>query len=151
MAFGLLETWGYLSLLYPDLPWRITWPVGVDERLAAMALALGQTKGREFIDSFPFEHHLRLTLHETLDLAASDKSPRVPPSPLALVAVRRAVRLPPAALKVCFLGGADLIKMGLKPGPQFHAILDEAARLQRLGKLTNKERARAWLKRQLKV
>ncbi len=148
LAFGLLEMWGYLALLHPELPWRAKLPDGVEPRLAAMALALGPEKGRDFVDSFPFEHHLRVILHETLALAFTDKSPRNPPAAPAAAAVRRTFpRLPSAALKPCFLRGADLIKRGLKPGPDFHGILDEAARLQRLGRLKTRAAALGWLGR----
>jgi tRNA nucleotidyltransferase/poly(A) polymerase len=148
LAFGLLEMWGYLALLHPELPWRIKLPGGVEPRLAAMALALGPVKGLELVDSFPFEHHLRVILHETLALAYSDKSPRAAPAEPAAAAVRRAFpRLPAAALKPCFLRGADLIKRGRKPGPDFHAILDEAARFQRLGRFKTRAAALAWLAR----
>lgn len=147
LAFGLLETWGYLPLLHPDLPWRLRLPEGVEPRLAAMALSLGAEKGRAFVDSFPFEHRLRGLLHETLALAFTDKAPRSAPDPLVLAAVKRAVRLPPAALKPCFLHGKDLIALGRAPGPEFHRVLDEAARLQRAGKLRDRKAALAWLKR----
>jgi tRNA nucleotidyltransferase (CCA-adding enzyme) len=147
LAFGLLEMWGYLALLHPELPWRRKLPDGVEPRLAALALALGPEKGRAFVDSFPFEHHLRAQLHDALTLAFSDKSPRTSPSPLVSGAVRRAVaRLAPAALKPCFVRGSDLIKLGLKPGPPFHEILDEAARLQRRGRLKTRAAALSWLK-----
>ncbi len=148
LAFGLLEMWGYLALLHPDLPWRTKLPVGVEPRLAALALALGPEKGGGFIDSFPFERGLGALLRETLALAYSDKSPRAAPAKAAAAAVKRAFpRLSAAALKPCFLAGADLIKRGLKPGPDFHGILDEAARLQRAGKLKDRAAALAWLGR----
>lgn len=146
-AFGLLELWGYLPLLHPELPWRARLPAGVEPRLAALALALGPREGAAFVSSFPFEHALRGRLEETLSLAFSGRSPRAKPGPAAAAAVRRAFpRLPPAALKPCFLSGKDLIARGLRPGPAFHDVLDEAARLQRLGKLKTKASARAWLK-----
>ena len=148
LAFGLIDAWGYLALIHPELPWRQKLPAGVEPRLAALALALGPDKGRGFVDSFPFEHRLRTLLHETLELAFSDKSPRVKPPPLALAAARRArPGLPAAALKACLLSGADLIAKGLKPGPLFHEILDEAARLQRRGKLKTRAAALAWAAR----
>jgi tRNA nucleotidyltransferase/poly(A) polymerase len=135
LAFGLLEMWGYLPLLYPELPWRIKLPDGAVPRVAALALALG--------------HTLRADLDAALALAYSDKSPRAEPSKLAVDAARRAFpKLPPAALKPCFVRGTDLIKLGRKPGPEFHAVIDEAARLQRLGKLKTRLAALAWLKRQ---
>lgn len=148
LAFGLLETWGYLELLHPELPWRRKLPDGVEPRLAALALALGPQKGRGFVDSFPFEHHLRTQLHDALTLTFSDKAPRAAPEPLVAAAARRALpKLPPGALKPCFLHGADLIRLGLKPGPDFHEIIDEAARLQRLGRLKTRAAALAWLKK----
>ena len=149
MAFGLLEMWGYLALLHPELPWRIKLPDGAAPRLAAMALALGPVKGPAFVAAFPFDHGLRGELLDALALAYSDKAPRADPSKLAAAAARRAFpKLPAAALKPCFVRGADLIKLGRKPGPEFHAALDEAARLQRLGRLKTRAAALAWLSRQ---
>ncbi len=146
-AFGLLEEWGYLDLLFPGLPRGAALPSGLEPRLAALALALGAERGRAFADAFPFPHHLRVLLHETLELDASDKSPRADLSPEVAAAVRRArPELPTAALKPCFLHGRDLIALGLTPGPSFHEILDEAARLQRAGTLKTRAAALAWLK-----
>lgn len=148
LAFGLLEMWGYTPLLFPGLPWQMKLPAGVDLRLAVMAIVLGPAKGAEFVESFPFEHHLRTQLLEALALAFSDKAPRTAPSKLAAAAVRYSFpKLSSLALKPCFLGGADLIKLGRKPGPDFHAVLDEAAKLQRLGKLKTRAAALAWLAR----
>ena len=148
LAFGLLETWGYLGLLHPELPWRLKLPEGVAPRLAAMALALGPVKGLEFVESFPFDHQLRAELLAALALGYSDKAPRAEPPELAAAAVRRAFPgLASAALKPCFVRGADLIKLGRAPGPEFHAVLDEAAHLQRLGRLKTRAAARAWLAR----
>jgi tRNA nucleotidyltransferase (CCA-adding enzyme) len=146
LAFGLLEMWGYLGLLYPELPWQMKLPDGVEPRLAAMALALGPVKGADFVESFPFEHGLRGELLETLALGYSDKAPRAAPSKLAAAAVRRAFpKLSSVALKPCFVRGADLIKLGRKPGPEFQAALDGAAKLQRLGKLKTRPAALSWL------
>lgn len=145
-SFVLLKAWGYLALFHPDLPWSGRMPAGVEPRLAALALALGPEKGRAFVDAFPHAHHRRTLLHETLALAFSDKAPRVAPEPLVSSAVRRFLpSLPAAALKPCFLTGADLIAAGLAPGPAFHALLDDAARLQRLGRIKTRPAARAWL------
>ena len=147
-AFRLLHSWGYLSLLHPGLPRSTALPSGVEPRLAALALALGPEKGRAFVDAFPHPHHLRTVFHETLELAYSDKSPRTAPEAPVAAAVRRFLpKLPPAALKPCFLTGADLIALGLKPGPGFHSLLDEAARLQRRGALKSRAAALAWLKK----
>jgi hypothetical protein len=54
---------------------------------------------------------------------------------------------PKANLKPCFLTGADLIAAGREPGPDFHKLLDEAARLQRAGRLKTRAAALAWLKK----
>jgi tRNA nucleotidyltransferase/poly(A) polymerase len=148
-AFSQLKAWGYLDLLQPDLPWSKAMPAGVEPRLAALALALGSEKGRLFVDAFPHAHHRRTLLHEALALAFSDKSPRTAPEAPVAAAVRRFLpKLAPAALKPCFVTGADLIAAGLKPGPAFHGLLDEAARLQRRGVLKARSAALAWLKKQ---
>jgi len=145
-AFALLKSWGYLGLLHPDLPCDLALPVGVEPRLAALALALGPEKGRAFVDAFPHPHHLRTLLHDALALSFSDKAPRTAPDPSVAAAAKRFLgKLPPAALKPCFLTGADLIALGLKPGPAFHALLDEAARLQRSGGLKTRAAALDWL------
>lgn len=145
-AFKLLKAWGYLELFDPALPWSAKLPTDAQARLASIALALGPAKGRAFVDRFPHEHQLRAKLHAALELAFSDLAPRAAPDALALSAVRRFLpKLPPAALKPCFLQGRDLIAAGLKPGPAFHAILDKAARLQRAGKLKSRSAALAWL------
>jgi tRNA nucleotidyltransferase (CCA-adding enzyme) len=147
-AFALLSDWGYLALFHPELSWNKKMPAGVEPRLAALALALGSEKGRAFIEAFPHEHHLRTRLRETLNLAFSDQSPRSAPAPEIVAGVRRfAPKLPPAALKPCFLLGKDLIAAGLKPGPEFHEILNEAARLQRAGSLKTRAAALSWLRK----
>ena len=128
-AFVLLKAWGYLALLHLDAPPHKVLPAGVEPRLAALALSLGAEKGRAFVDSFPHAHHRRTILHETLALAFSDKAPRTVPEPPVAEAVRRFLpKLPPVALRPCWLTGADLIAAGLKPGPAFHALLDEIGR-----------------------
>ncbi|MDD5304159.1 MAG: hypothetical protein PHS14_13750 [Elusimicrobia bacterium] len=148
-AFALLKAWGYLALLHPDLPCALALPAGVEPRLAALALGLGPVEGRAFVDAFPHHHHLRTLLHDALALAFSDKSPRTAPEPLVTEAVRRFLpKLPAAALKPCFLAGSDLIAAGLEPGPAFHALLDEAARLQRRGAMKTRAAALAWLRKQ---
>ncbi|MEK7389763.1 MAG: hypothetical protein AAB036_08690 [Elusimicrobiota bacterium] len=145
-AFAMLASWKYLDLLDPDLSWRRGLPSGAQPRLAALAAALGPVKGRRFVDAFPHEHRLRVQLHEVLDLAFDDKSPRTDPSDFVAAAVRRArPGLAPAALKGCFLRGSDLIAAGLKPGPAFHKMLDEAARRQRSGRLRTRAAALSWL------
>lgn len=146
-AFALLASWGYLGFFDPDFPWGKGMPAGVESRLAALAAALGPVRGRAFVDRFPHEHHLKTRLHGALELAFSDKSPRAAPDPLALLAARRVAKaLAPAALKPCFLHGADLLALGLRPGPDFHRILDEAARRQRAGTLRTRAAALRWLR-----
>ena len=146
-AFKLLASWGYLALLHPKLAWPKAAPKELEPRLAALALSLGAAESRVFVDSFPLEHELRGRLHETLALVFSDKAPRTEPSKFALAAARRALpRLPKPALAPCFLAGSDLIALDLKPGPSFHKLLDEAARLQRKGKLASRAAALRWLK-----
>lgn len=147
-AFERLADWGYLKLIHPQLSWNAGMPAGVEHRLAAMALELGAKRGRDFVNALPHAHHRRTLLHEALALAFSDKSPRVAPSPFAVEAVKRfSPKLPPAALKPCLLTGADLIAAGGTPGPAFHKQLDEAARLQRAGKLKTRAAALSWLKK----
>lgn len=147
-AFRLLKVWGYLDLLDARLPWPPRMPKPVEERLAVMAALLGAKAGRAFVDRFPHEHQLRTRLHAALELAFSDRAPRAAADPLAVAATRRLFpKLPPAALKPCFLQGRDLIAAGREPGPDFHKLLDEAARLQRAGKLASRAAALAWLKK----
>jgi hypothetical protein len=147
LAFARLAEWGYLGFFDPAFPWGKDMPKDAPGRLAALAAALGPERGRAFVDRFPHEHHLKVRLHDALALAFSDKAPRTAPDPLAVLAARRVARpLPPAALKPCFLTGADLLKSGRKPGPEFHVLLDEAARLQRAGTLKTRAAALRWLK-----
>lgn len=147
-AFVLLQAWGYLGLLHPRLPWNAEMPAGVEARLAALALSLGAAEGKAFVDSFPHPHERRALLHEALSLSFSDKAPRENPHPLAAAAARRLhPKLPPAALKACFVSGRDLIALGRKPGPDFHGVLDEAARLQRSGELKTRAAALSWLRK----
>ena len=149
-AFVLLKAWGYLGLLHAELPWDRRMPAGVEPRLAAMALALGSVKGRAFVESFPHPHDRRARLLETLSLAFADKAPRAAPPASVEASVRRFLpKLPPAALKPCFLAGEDLVAAGLSPGPSFHDVLHDAARLQRSGALKTRAAARAWLKKRL--
>ena len=145
-AFDLLKKWGYLGLL-GDVRYKGL-PAGVEPRLAALALALGAAKGKAFVDAFPHEHRRRTRLHEILALAFCDRAPRSLPEPAVAAAVRRFLpKLPAVALKPCFLTGADLIAAGQAPGPEFHKILDESARLQRAGKLKSRAAALARLKK----
>ncbi len=145
-AFSLLKAWGYLALFHPALPPGLALPLGVEPRLAALALALGRVEGRAFVDAFPHPHHRRTLLHDALALAFSDKSPRVALEPLVRAAVRRFLpSLPPVALKPCFITGADLIARGHKPGPEFSALLDESARRQRAGETKTRAAALARL------
>lgn len=143
-AFELLKKWGYLGLIGAP-KWAKGMPAGVEERLAALALARGAKAGRAFVDAFPHEHKRRTRLHAVLEAAFSDKSPRIALEPSVLSAVKRFAHK--ANLKPCFLTGADLIAAGRTPGPEFHKIIDESARLQRAGKLKTRAAALAWLKK----
>lgn len=146
-AFARLKDWGYLDLFGPRLPWSSRMPKTVEGRLASLALALGPADGRAFVDRFPHEHALRGRLHAALELAFSDRSPRGEADPLAVAAARRHFpKLPAAALKPCFLQGRDLIAAGREPGPEFHKLLDESARLQRAGELKTRSAALKWLR-----
>ncbi len=150
-AFHLLGEWGYLPylLIGPALTSGADakhMPEGVEERLLGLALALGREGGPAFADFFPFGHETRRRLHDALALANSDASPRAALDPLVREAVAHAFPdMAPAALKPCFLSGADLISLGLKPSPAFHEILNEAARLQRRGELKSRAAALKWL------
>ncbi len=146
-AFALLKKWGYLGLIGSPR-WTKGMPAGVEARLAALALARGAKEGKAFVDAFPHEHKRRTRLHEVLSVAFSGKSPRAALDPLVAAAVKRFA--PKANLKPCFLHGADLIAAGREPGPAFHEVLDEAARLQRAGKLKTRAAALAWLKKRPK-
>lgn len=152
-AFHLLGEWGYLPLLLIGPALRAgssakSIPARSEARLLWLTLALGPVEGRVFADYFPFHHETHRRQHEALALASSDKSPRAALDPLVREAVAHAFPdMTPAALKPCFVGGADLIARGLKPGPPFHEILDEAARLQRRGELKSRAAALAWLKK----
>ena len=149
-ALILLKVWGYLALLHPELPWMRRMPAGVEPRLSAMALSLGAAGGKSFVESFPHPRERRARLLETLSLAFSDKAPRIAPEPSVAAAVARYLpKLPSVALEPCFLVGEDLIAACLKPGPAFHDVLHDAARLQRLGTLKSRAAARAWLKKRL--
>lgn len=146
-AFAILKEWGYLSLLAPELPWSKTMPAGVEPRLFALTLALGWEEGKVFSDAFPFERQLRARLHEALELAFSSKTPKISTPAEVLAAVRRfSPELPAAALKPCFLTGADLVAAGRKPGPDFQELLNLAAFLQRDGRFKTRAAALAWLK-----
>jgi len=145
-----LRTLGYLQLIYPGLRWVDTALKGVEERLAAMALALGD-EAESFVKSLPIEHEKHHRLMEVIGLAHGRVAPRHIPSAFARVVLKDVFDdLPPAALKVAFLSGADLQKRGMAPGPSYHVILDEAARAQWKGTLTSRVRALRWLERRLK-
>ena len=148
-AFVLLKAWGYLDLFHRKFPWKTSLPAGVEPRLAALALALGPIDGTAFVAAFPHEHKRGARLREALALAFSDKAPRSVPDPAVAAAVKRFLpKLPPAALKPAFLAGADLIAAGRQPGPGFQPLIDEAAKLQRAGKLKTRPAALSWLKKQ---
>ncbi len=150
-ALHLLGEWGWLPLLMigpavkPGLG-AGSIPRGVEQRLLWLALALGPERGPQFAEFFPFAHETGRRLRDALALARSDRAPRSRLDPLLGAALRRAFPgLAAAALRPCFLDGADLLARGLKPGPAFHEVLDEAARLQRRGELRSRPAALKWL------
>ena len=59
-------------------------------------------------------------------------------------------RLPKTALQPLFLGGSDLKAAGLRAGPEFSAVLDEAARAQWTGRIASRGEARSWLRDRLR-
>lgn len=146
-ALERLKAWGYLDLLGFS-EWPKKWPKTRDERLAALALSMRRDDGESWLKSFPFDRHLRSQLEAVLALAYSDRAPRAVPDPFVARAVRAFLpKLPPAALTACFLTGADLVAQGAWPGPAIQKVLDEAAKLQREGKLRTRAAALAWLKK----
>ncbi|MCX5795749.1 MAG: hypothetical protein NTY77_09670 [Elusimicrobia bacterium] len=139
-----LREWGYLDLVYPDLPAKAKGDT-VEERLGALSFALGG-KAEEFLAGLPVEHSLARRIKEALRVCREKASPRVALSPEAARLVALVLpRLPKTALQPLFLGGSDLQAAGLKPGPEFRAMLDEAARAQWTGRIRSRAEALAWL------
>jgi tRNA nucleotidyltransferase (CCA-adding enzyme) len=145
-----LRAWGYLDLVSPDLGVKVSGKT-VETRLGSLALAMGE-KGEEFLRSLPIEHDMARRIHDAIKLARLKASPRGVVSPETKAMVSAALpRLSRAALKPLFITGADLSSAGLKPGPEFRAVLDEAARRQWTGGISSRSQALRWLARRLAV
>jgi tRNA nucleotidyltransferase (CCA-adding enzyme) len=149
-AFALLRAWGLSSELHPAFVWpseagRFAEPL---VRLGLCALKMGEA-GSDFIFS------LRLARGEARPLLAavresrSELSPAKPLPELALRVLRAGLpQAPPAAFDPILIGGEDLKRQGLKPGPDFSRILDAAARAQKKGEFADRGAALDWLRRE---
>jgi tRNA nucleotidyltransferase/poly(A) polymerase len=144
-----LRSWGYLDLVYPDLPVKVKGDT-VEERLGSLVLSLGE-KGDDLLASLPVEHSMARRIKEALRVCRDKASPRgeLPAETARLVALTFP-RLPKTALQPLFLGGSDLKAAGLRAGPEFSAVLDEAARAQWTGRITSRGEARSWLRGRLR-
>ncbi|MFA6002613.1 MAG: hypothetical protein WC881_00950 [Elusimicrobiota bacterium] len=143
-----LRTWGYLDLVHIAAPARAEGETA-EERLGSMALAMGE-KGKELLASLPVERGLARRISLALELAQDRAAPRaaLPPETRRML-ILAFPHLPESALQPCFLGGDDLSRAGLKPGPQFRAILDDAARAQWAGRIRDRGQAQDWLRRRI--
>ena len=143
---NLLCDWGYLRLIHPKLhapPWELRL---VEERLGAMALALGPAEGEKFLRSLPVGHALALELQEVLKLAWAQASPRRRLSALAGKLLRHKFPgLAAGALEPLWLNGEDLKAAGMPEGKGFHEILDAAAKAQWSGEISSRGAALRWL------
>ncbi|MDD5657611.1 MAG: hypothetical protein PHF00_10205 [Elusimicrobia bacterium] len=139
-----LRRWGYLDLVAPDLGVKVLGR-SVEQRLGSLALGLG-SRGGEFLRSLPIERALARRVLAAIELVGRGASPRsrVDPETGSIVAAALP-DLPPAALEPVFLTGGDLAAAGLKPGPEYRRILDEAARAQWSGRLVSRPEALRWL------
>ncbi len=139
-----LRSWGYLDLVYPDMPVQVR-GASVEERLGSLVLSLGE-KGEEFLGSLPVERSMARRIKEALRVCRQKASPRTALSPeTARIVALACPYLPKTALQSLFLGGADLQAAGLRSGPDFRAVLDEAARAQWAGRIRSRAAAIAWL------
>ena len=144
-----LRSWGYLDLVYPDLPLKVEGDT-VEERLGSLALTLGE-KGEEFLASLPVEHSMARRIKEALRICREQASPRTALAPeTARIAALAFPRLPKSALQPLFLDGSDLQAAGLQSGPEFRRVLDDAARAQWTGRITSRGEARSWLRARLR-
>jgi hypothetical protein len=103
-------------------------------------------KGEEFLASLPVERSMARRIREALRVCRQKASPRTALSPeTERLVVLAFPRLPKTALQPLFLGGTDLKAAGLSSGPEFSAVLDEAARAQWAGRIRSRAAALAWL------
>lgn len=148
-ALSLLKKWGYLRFWHAALKAPPAALQGVEERLGAMALALG-ADGAAFLSKLVLDRRLSGDLHELLKLVAERRAAKddVPAAARRVLKVLQP-KLPAAALKPLLLSGQDIMALGLKPGPRFKELLDEAASLQWKGALSTRPQALKWLKMKL--
>jgi tRNA nucleotidyltransferase (CCA-adding enzyme) len=145
-----LRTWGYLDLVYPDMPVKVR-GASVEERLGSLVLAVGE-KGEEFLAALPLEHGMAQRIKEAWRIARKGASSRMPVSPEARRILSAAYpKLPRAALEPLLIGGREIIDAGVKQGPRIQSLLDEAARAQWAGKLSSRGQALKWLEKKLKT
>jgi tRNA nucleotidyltransferase/poly(A) polymerase len=154
-ALRLLKDWGYLDLISPALSGVSKWPnwseAGAGSRLAELCVLLGPAEGTALLKALPIDRHLTGAITQAIDCLKQAASPRVALPALAEKALRaHDPSLSPAAVQPVFLRGADLEKRGLTPGPDFRAVLDDAARLQWRGRLKTRREALSWLASRLK-
>lgn len=154
-ALRLLDDWGYLALVSPLLCGVSRWPNWTEgpaeTRLAELCVMLGAPDGAALLAALPVGRALSGEISRALECVERAASPRAPLPELAARALRAVRRdLPASALKPVLLRGADLEARGLPPGPAFREALDEAARLQWRGRLTNRRQALRWLDARLK-
>ncbi len=124
-----LKAWGYLDLVYPDMPTRTVGKT-VEERLGFLAAGM-KKRGEDFLRSLPIERGMARHISEALRLIREKASPRTELAPQVVRIVSLVCpHLPPSALKPLVLRGEDLKAAGLKPGPKFKEILQAAARAQ---------------------
>ncbi len=132
-ALKLLKAWGLDGFIFPKFRWptRVGRKADAHHRLGLCALAMPGRSGYEFLDSLPIEHALGQALKIALKLRDEKASPRKPlPELTRGVLEAHFKKLPKNALRPLLITGADLMKLGLKPGKEFSRILDRAAREQ---------------------
>lgn len=144
---SLLERWGYASLYGAGLPAPPKRLKGVEERLGAIALALGKG-GPNFINRLVLDRKLSGDLHELMKLVSEGRVARDEMPAAAKTALKAVMpKLPASAYKPLMLAGEDLKALGMTPGPAFKGILDEAAARQWRGELKTRAQALAWARK----
>jgi tRNA nucleotidyltransferase (CCA-adding enzyme) len=144
-----LRSWGYLDLVYPDLPVQVE-GASVEERLGSLVLALGE-KGEEFLAALPVERSMARSIKEAWRIAQARASPRTPIPPAARCILSVAFpHLPKAAFEPLMIGGREIMGAGVKEGLRFRSLLDAAARAQWAGKLSSRGQALTWLEKKLR-
>ncbi len=148
-ALALLKKWGYLDLL--DLQLKIPsiskWR-GLDAltRLGIWAFSRG-TQAENFIASLPIEARASKEILAAIKIARSQESPRSPLPDLSLNILRAIFPAKTkSSLQALKISGADLIKEGIKPGPEMGRVLAAAAGRQWQGKIKSKREAVLWIR-----